>query len=614
MSVSLGTAIYIALKPIFKIYTIIFVGFLLAKYNIVSMENAKGISNMVVNAILPCLTFNKIVTNISWRDIKEVGVIILSAIILFLFGASGALLTNHTTPVPKTFYWSMIFAGLFPNISDLPIAYTQSMGTGAIFTEAESEKGVAYSCIFLFTQSFLMMNFGMWRMVGFDFRDTKKNKNDIEEGSSQEILFEKNQKAQEIGLGSEIHSENVRETTSQLPRNSIESHSNSSTISTSTFALSSLNSDMVDDENGYSTGTQNYVKFYNKETNGNRSIKSPLKVEKPITAHFIDNLNNLEENPSIYSSPANLEPVSENLTNIKFEPPETTLHSRRSRRASINDVISSFSAVEKIRTGEIDLHRPLSVTEEVGQANTSLGVIETSTDETGIIENNLNSNDDLQRIDSKIPISKWRNFKQNVSKFIKDHNLGWVAYFAINFCRPASLGALLGIICALIPWIKALFVETYVHVHQAPDQLPVLNFLMDFTAYIGNACIPLGLLLLGGTLARLELRSLPKGFNKSVALMTAFRLIISPIIGILWANKLYDLNWLDSRIGKFVMILTWSMPCSTSQVYFTAFYTPVVGSHVQMDCLSIFFVAQYAILFITLSFVVTWTLKVDLKV
>ena len=34
----------------------------------------------------------------------------------------------------------------------------------------------------------------------------------------------------------------------------------------------------------------------------------------------------------------------------------------------------------------------------------------------------------------------------------------------------------------------------------------------------------------------------------------------------------------------------------------------------QMDCLSVFFVSQYAVLFITLSIVVTYALKVDLKV
>lgn len=154
MSLSLGAAIYIALKPIFKIYTIMLVGYLVAKFDIVSMENAKGISNMVVNAILPCLTFNKIVSNISWRDIKEIGVIILSAFILFVLGATGALFTTFATTVPKKFFWGLIFAGFFPNISDLPIAYIQSMGNGSIFTAEEADKGVAYSCIFFIYSKF----------------------------------------------------------------------------------------------------------------------------------------------------------------------------------------------------------------------------------------------------------------------------------------------------------------------------------------------------------------------------------------------------------------------------------------------------------------------------
>lgn len=176
------------------------------------------------------------------------------------------------------------------------------------------------------------------------------------------------------------------------------------------------------------------------------------------------------------------------------------------------------------------------------------------------------------------------------------------------------MGALLGIICALIPWVQACFIDTYVHVHKALDNLPVLNFIMDFTSYIGNACVPLGLLMLGGTLARLEVESIPKGFIKTVLLLTLFRLVVIPIIGIAWANKLYEINWLDNEVSKFIMILTWSMPSATAQVYFTAFYSPVVGSHKQMDCLSIFFLVQYGVLFITLSIVVTYTLKVYLHV
>ncbi|CAB4254800.1 similar to Saccharomyces cerevisiae YLR152C Putative protein of unknown function [Maudiozyma barnettii] len=602
--IDLGAAIYIALKPIFKIYTIIFVGFLIAKYNIVSMENAKGISNMVVNAILPCLTFNKIVTNISWHDIKEVGVIILSAIILFSFGATGALITNYTTPVPKTFYWSFIFAGLFPNISDLPIAYTQSMGNGAIFTEAESEKGVAYSCIFLFTQSFLMMNFGMWRMVGLDFRDSKKDSEDLESQNTSVNISDIDTN-QGTSMIMDEPKDNNLETTSQVPRVSISSSDGSNRAS----VLSSLSSNVVDYENGYFTGNRNYIQQYDKDTANQKSTTS--EIEKPSEAHLVGGSDQIRRTTSFYSNNMGLDDRNED--NLGYDEYRSAVTRRRPRRSSIHDVISSFSAVNRIKTGELDLTRPLSMTEEVGRENTTIGAIDNNTEETGIVENTLKSNGDLQSVYSE-KSTKWIRFKKRVSDFIHEHHLEWVAYFAINFCRPASLGALLGIICALVPWIKALFVPTYVHVHQAPDDLPVLNFLMDFTAYIGNACIPLGLLLLGGTLARLEVNSIPKGFDRSVVLMTVFRLIISPIIGVLWANKLYDMNWLDSRIGKFVMVLTWSMPCSTSQVYFTAFYTPVVGSHVQMDCLSVFFVAQYAILFITLSIVVTYTLKVDLNV
>ena len=602
--IDLGAAIYIALKPIFKIYTIIFVGFLLAKFNIVSMENAKGISNMVVNAILPCLTFNKIVTNISWHDIKEVGVIILSAVILFLFGATGALVTNYTTPVPKTFFWSFIFAGLFPNISDLPIAYTQSMGNGAIFTEAESEKGVAYSCIFLFTQSFLMMNFGMWRMVGLDFRDSKMESNDLENQNQSSISIPDSETDRGSSMIMNEPKDNGLETTSQLPRVSV---SGSDTSSNRTSIMSSLDSNVIENDNGYSTGTRNYVQTYSDSLG--HQINTALYVKKPIDAHLVGHPDEIRRIVSTYSGANGINLNNRNEDDLENE----MIRRKRSRRASIHDVISSFSAVDRIRTGELDLTRPLSVTEEIGRDNTTIGIVDNNTEETGIVENELKSNGDLQSVHSE-KSTKWTRFKKRIVDFIHKYHLEWVAYFAINFCRPALLGALLGIICALIPWIKALFVPTYVHVHKAPDDLPVLNFLMDFTAYIGNACIPLGLLLLGGTLARLEVNSLPKGFDRSVVLMTVFRLIISPIIGVLWANKLYDINWLESRIGKFVMILTWSMPCSTSQVYFTAFYTPVVGSHIQMDCLSVFFVAQYAILFITLSFVVTYTLKVDLNV
>ena len=53
--------------------------------------------------------------------------------------------------------------------------------------------------------------------------------------------------------------------------------------------------------------------------------------------------------------------------------------------------------------------------------------------------------------------------------------------YRYQYFGPASLGTLLGIFCALIPRINALFVPTYLHFLRDPDNLPVLNSLMDFT-------------------------------------------------------------------------------------------------------------------------------------
>ncbi|CAM9013655.1 unnamed protein product [Wickerhamomyces anomalus] len=174
--ISLGAIIFIAAKPIVKIYLIMFLGWLLVRHNILTMETSRGISNMVVNALLPCLSFNKIVTNLSGGQIKEIGVSVLTAMLVFGTGGALAVLTRFITPVPKKWVWGLIFGGIFANISDLPIAYTQSMGTGIVFDQKQADKGVAISCIFLACQQFLMMNMGMFQVVGLDFRDVQERK------------------------------------------------------------------------------------------------------------------------------------------------------------------------------------------------------------------------------------------------------------------------------------------------------------------------------------------------------------------------------------------------------------------------------------------------------
>ncbi|QLL31923.1 hypothetical protein HG536_0C00900 [Torulaspora globosa] len=584
MSVSLGAAVYIALKPILKIYTIMAVGYLLVRFDIVSMETSRGISNMVVNAILPCLTFNKIVSGISDKDIKQIGVIVLSAVLLFTVGGSCALLTKLITPAPKKWFWGLLFGGIFPNISDLPIAYVQSMGNGSIFTSAEAEKGVAYCCIFLISQSFLMMNFGLWRLVGLDFRDRDTADNEREDtGLSRKSSLRKDDLGSEHQAQDEnLAAENQRSYELQsFSSNAIESDNEDLTTASSRPGGRSLSRSRASSVKSLG-GSPRECPDTDLEAQ-TRSAGPSAREHSRLKRYYSTDIVSLPQKPSRHNSRRS---------------------SLRKRGPSISDVVLEYSVADQIRDGEIDLSRPLTLTEDLGYRN--------STFRTMAQENGSDSNTSIEE-DHEYTVTRTQTSAGRIGRFLKRHKMGWIEYAVINFFRPASLGALLGIIVAMIPWLKALFVPTDVHVHNAPDGLPVLNFLMDFTSYIGNACVPLGLLLLGGTIARLEIGKLPKKFVRVAVLMTVLRLMVIPIIGVAWANKLYEINWLDNVIGKFIMILTWSMPSATAQVYFTAFYTPLEGSHTQLDCLSVFILMQYSILFITVPFVITYTIKVDLQ-
>jgi len=122
----------------------------------------------------------------------------------------------------------------------------------------------------------------------------------------------------------------------------------------------------------------------------------------------------------------------------------------------------------------------------------------------------------------------------------------------------------------------------------------------------------MGLLLLGGTIARLEIQEIPPGFWKTALMMTISRLVIMPILGVLYTNRLYSSGWIEDDISRFVLIISWSVPSATAQVYFAAFYTPLEGDHVQMDYLAIFLLMQYPVLVITLAVTVSYVLKVNL--
>lgn len=469
-----------------------------------TMETSRGISNMVVNALLPCLVFNKIVTNLSGSEIKEIGIVILTALLVFGTGGMLGLIATYVTPVPPKWKWGLIFGGIFANISDLPIAYTQSMATGVVFDEKDTDKGVALSCIFLACQQFLMMNAGMFQLVGLDFREDKDVEKQQNNSENQNVDEDKNSEFNVMPL--------VRD----------------------------------EDEESDEISERSY---------------STRKRRRRSSATSRATFSRVRSIDSSYST-----------------------RSRRNKIQNIQSLVDEYSEADRLKSQKIDLGRTVSKTQEIG--------LNLDIDE-----------EELEKTKPKHP--KW-------NAFIKKYKLAWFEYILINLSRPASIVLLISFFVSMIPWIRALFVKNSINIHSAPDKLPPLNFVMDFTIYAGNSAIPMGLLLLGGTIARLEIQQIPKGFWKTSLFMIVSRLVIMPILGVLWTNRLYSAGWITDDISRFVFIISWSVPSATAQVYFTAFYTPLEGDHIQMDCLAIFLIMQYPILVITLAMTVSYTLKVNL--
>lgn len=534
MAVTLGEVVYSAYKPIFKIYLIIGIGFFLARRNILTVSTCRDISDAIVTIIMPCLIFYNIVTYIVSSDIKNIGIIFFEGTLLFSFGASLACLIHFVFKSPKAWLGGLISVGLFPNISDLPIAYLQTMSaSGNIFTKEEGEKGVAYVCIFLACQVMYQFTFGLFKLVRYDFRDQLRHTDE-----------------------------------------------ESKNVSTTDSIGSNVSEGKHSSQGGYELNTEsaNNVPLASPETNEIPDIVVPEE----------------DDNTSLSSSA-----LSRSVTLIShrtFETESTTMRRvssvSSSQRYSLNPSVSRSAALRKMKSQDItdvineyseydnivadDVASSIPVTSEIGTTDTR------SKGEAG-------------------RLLFWANAKIQGMETLR------------NFKAPNSIALISSIAIAMAPPLKALFVTSKFHIHPAPDGEPPLSFVMDLTSYIGAASVPLGLCLLGATIARLKVNAIIPGFWKTVVAITAVRLIILPIFGVGITTGINHAGWYLDKIVRFVSVLEFCLPNATVLVYFTAFYTdPHSDNHIQMDCLALCLIAQYSILFISLPILISFTIKVSL--
>ena len=154
----------------------------------------------------------------------------------------------------------------------------------------------------------------------------------------------------------------------------------------------------------------------------------------------------------------------------------------------------------------------------------------------------------LSNYSTLVPSSRWQGYfsRNSVGNFLK------------SFFSPVSVSIIVAFPIALVPQLKALFVQVPgTHMSAAPDGQPPLAFIMDIISFIGNAAIPWALICLGSSLARLhipkrgEWHKLPLGAIGSLAMG---RLLLMPVIGVLLCEGLTKVGFIprDDKVLRFV--------------------------------------------------------------
>ncbi|KPV73630.1 uncharacterized protein RHOBADRAFT_28743 [Rhodotorula graminis WP1] len=181
--------------------------------------------------------------------------------------------------------------------------------------------------------------------------------------------------------------------------------------------------------------------------------------------------------------------------------------------------------------------------------------------------------------------------------------------FALSLLTPPTISLVTALICALVKPLKALFttVEDYDWHPTAPDGAPPLAILLDTAAFIGNASVPLGLLVLGSTLGRMRI---PRPISKlplySIFALALCKVVLLPVIGYVFVQALVNHTNLvskDNLVLQFVMIFFSVVPTATTQCALTVIFAPEDGES-NADILASYLLAQYAI-FIFSSVVLT---------
>ncbi|KAJ3800764.1 auxin efflux carrier [Lentinula aff. detonsa] len=185
----------------------------------------------------------------------------------------------------------------------------------------------------------------------------------------------------------------------------------------------------------------------------------------------------------------------------------------------------------------------------------------------------------------------------------------WERFFPSWFVRtlksisviitPVTIALAISLPVSVIQPLKALFTDATASGGPdwtGPDGSPPLNFIMDTATFIGELCVPLSLIILGASFARM---SIPKRLSTlpipAMILVMLSKEVLVPVIGIFLTQAFVAKGLIpkENLAQRFVAIFLSGTPTAVNQLVVANLYAPEGG----MDTLTAFLVVQYTFMF-----------------
>ncbi|KAK9324965.1 auxin efflux carrier [Lipomyces orientalis] len=536
MALSIGAAIFIAAKPIVKIFISICFGIYFSRKGVLDPHTCKKMSSVIINYFLPCIVFSKVTVAFDAHTMKIAGWTVLTALLYISCGCLFAAIVQLFLPVPKYWKGGARAAAIFNNSGDIPMAYVMTITASAPFVDGDEDKGIAYVTIFMALYVITFFTCGGVQFIEQDFHVPDDDPEMI--GEAKNEIDEKLhvRKASKWRRLLHLKGKNMADLTElATEEKTVSGQPTPSTTASAPPSACVTNQTSV---------TESIVVANMSTGRGNAIIDAPLH---PIESAGLRSLR------------------QETTAGTGLRPTESTgMQSIRQRRSRLPQDAQTV------------------VLDEDGDG------------------------EELDPVVSAVTMELESRHRQNwvVARLI---------LFLRNLYQPPAASLIISIVVAVIAPVKRLFIATDYPMRDAPDGLPPLDFVMDFVEFIGQAAVPIGLMLLGALIGRLQITRLPKGFWKVMAATTLLKLVVLPIIALAWTQRLRNSGLIpeDNLILVFVYAVSSAVPSATSQVYLTTFFAPEDADHIgQMDCLAAMLITQYISLTITLAIIVTYTLKV----